>query len=298
MTSIVFPDLPIEDFYYSQQSKEMDLGEWTITKPKNERLLDTVETEAAGWVVWPPILSSDCNSTWLATRKAKAEEKEKRDESLSQWLVQSAPEDTHKIDYVAAIREGFEKSMDAFANCLRESIKVDVESEDKSIICLNPWLVSSSTATAAERVVSPDSTKTGEEVDKHLNPWLVSSTPPSSPIQTIVEGVNKFLVELNLENNSTAPARTSSTAPARTSSSFDDQTGPWLSMSDSGRAESIISEAMSNMKMDTEEDASKAALSTWLVAETQDVYTFDGVESEASIEIIDPTLDFETMDEI
>merc|ERR1711890_76591 len=143
--------------------------------------------------------------------------------------------------------------------------------EDKPIIGLNPWLVSSP---SSERVVSPDSTKTGEEVEKHLNPWLVSSTSPSSPIQTIVEGVNKFLVELNLENNSTAPARTSCTAPARTSSSFDDQTGPWLSMSDSGRAESIISEAMS----------------TWLVAETQDVYTFDGVESEASIEIIDPTL--------
>merc|ERR1711890_19968 len=171
-------------------------------KPKNERLLDTVETEA-GWVVWPPILSSDCNSTWLATRKAKAEEKEKRDESLSKWLVQSKPEDSHKID---------------------------VESEDKPIIGLNPWLVSSP---SSERVVSPDSTKTGEEVEKHLNPWLVSSTSPSSPIQTIVEGVNKFLVELNLENNSTAPARTSS--------SFDDQTGPWLSMSDSGRAESIIS---------------------------------------------------------
>jgi len=290
MTSIVLPDLPIEAFYYSQQSSDMDLGEWTMAKPQNERLLDTVETEA-GWVVWPPILSSDCNSTWLATRKAKAEEKEKKDDSLSQWLVQSTTEDTHKIDYVAAIREGFEKSMDAFANCLQEAIKVHVESEDKPNIRLNPWLVSSpsSTAMAAERVVSPDSTKPGEKVDDHLNPWLVSSTS-SSLGQTVVEGVNKFLVELNLENNSTAPARTSS--------SFDDQTGLWLSMSDSGRAESIISEAMSNMKMDTEEDASKAVLSTWLATDTQDVYTFDGVESEASIEIIDPTFDFETMDEI
>lgn len=295
MTSIVFPDLPIEAFYYSQQASES--GEWTLGKDENERLSSL--PDSSSWVVWPPILSSDCTSTWLATRKAKVEEK--RHESLSKWLVPSSTEgETNKVDYVAAIREGVEKSMDAFANCLRESIEVDVEKKEQSNHHLNSWLVASSSSSSSSPVAkeimeqvnpwltAPGSGQTGEKKDPHLNPWLVSpSSSSSSSSSAVVEGVNKFLVELSLDNNTSARSIT----PSRQ----DGKNGAWLSMSDSGRAESVISDAM---KMDTEDDEPKSILSEWLAVEPRDVYTYDGVESEASIEIIDQTFDFETMEEI
>merc|ERR1711971_790896 len=293
MTSIVFPDLPIEAFYYSQQASES--GEWTLGKAENERLSNL--PTSSSWVVWPPILSSDCTSTWLATRKAKAEEKEKRDDSLRKWLVPYSTEaETNKVDYVAAIREGVEKSMDAFANCLRESIQVDVEQEEESNKHLNSWLVaSSSSSPVAKEIIeqispwltAPGSGQTGVKKDPHLDPWLVSPSPSSSPSSSVVEGVNKFLVELSLDNNTSARSSTSSRQDAKN--------GVWLSMSDSGRAESVISDAM---KMDTEDDELKPILSEWLAVESRDVYTYDGVDSEASIEIIDQTFDFETMEEI
>lgn len=233
----------------------MDLGDWTLPKVKNESLSETSE---AARVVWPPILSSDC-STWLATRKAKSDSKEKLEDSLNQWLVSSSPLQSGKTDYVAAIREGVEKSMEVFTEYLRESTPDSRESFATDLILEDKY---------SEKV----------REDDVLNPWLVPATSDS-----FIKGVDKIANDLEDVTISIPPS---------TSTSL------WLSdCIDSGisRAESMISDAMSTLTMDTQEDG----WSVWLSPEAQDFYAYDGVESEASIEIIDSiNEDFEHMDEI
>lgn len=252
MASIVVPDLPLEAFYYKNESLALS---------------STPESARDSWVVWPPILSSDC-STWLATRKAKSVCKEARDDSLNQWLVPSNPPQSGTTDYVAAIREGLEKSMDAFAEYLRESTPPSSES--------------STTAESHETVE-----------DDGSNPWLVPSTSRRTS-RDVVDKISSYLRDAHIENE--LDATSNSPIPPTASP------GLWLGMSDCigtkigsrSRAESIISDAMSTITMETEEDSPNEGWSVWLSTESQDLYAFDGVESEASIEIID----FENMDEI